>query len=100
MDPSQGSTGQEVSSMNVLHYSNLKNHDLPSDFKTEGYRKSFSYSSSSGDTSFQTQQSQYHHMQGRESLPHESHYENDQHPPSEGSSASFFLGRDEGESTE
>ncbi|XP_071523355.1 uncharacterized protein [Panulirus ornatus] len=88
--------------LDVLHYGYLRNHNLPTDFKNEGYRKSFSYSSSSGDNSFQQQQQQQHQqhqprgatLTGRRLF----HNPEDHPPPSEGSSSvSFFLGRDEGE---
>ncbi|XP_045125744.1 uncharacterized protein LOC123513007 isoform X3 [Portunus trituberculatus] len=74
------------------HYGNLRNHNLPTDCKPDGYHKSFSYSSSSGDSSFQQQQQQA----GARPLLHQQHPP----PPPEGSPVSFFLARDEGESTE
>lgn len=74
------------------HYGHLRNHNLPTNCKTEGYQKSFSYSSSSGDSSFQQQQQQA----GVRPLLHQQHPP----PPPEGSPVSFFLARDEGESTE
>lgn len=80
------------------HYGSLRNHNLPTNCKEEGYHKSFSYSSSSGDSSFQQQQQQQQQAGTRPLLQQQQQ----QHPPPppEGSPVSFFLARDEGESTE